>query len=524
MKTFNLGHFLTQNAIRYPQKVGLISGSDHYTWLQLNEAVDRVASAMASAGIGAGDRVLVQARNDMASFEVKWACFKLGAVWTPLNFRLSPAEVATIAASAKPSAIFFHREFEPHCRRAVEACASVKITVGLDGATPLGPAFASFIQSASGEFTEAEVESNDPAWLFYTSGTTGRPKGALLTHGQLAFVVATHLSDAFPGMCADDVTMIITPLSHGAGMHSIATIARGATQFVLPSGSLDPENVWQAVEAHRVSNFFAVPTLVKALVEHPAVDRYDHSSLRYVNYGGAPMYRFDQQKALAKLGPVLVQHYGLGEFTASISVLTREQHEAESRGAEVGTGSCGMPRTGIEVAILDETGQRQPTGAVGEICARGEAAFLGYFENEEATRQAFRGGWFHTGDVGFLDSRGYLHITGRLSDMFISGGINIHPREIEEVLLEDGRYSEVAVVGIPSEKWGEEGVAVLVVKPEFCTPISEPLRSLKDRLASYKHPKRIVFMESLPKSAYGKILKRDLIRQLEASVPSGANQ
>jgi acyl-CoA synthetase (AMP-forming)/AMP-acid ligase II len=300
---------------------------------------------------------------------------------------------------------------------------------------------------------EADVAYGDPAWFFYTSGTTGRPKAAILTHGQMAFVVTNHLADLMPGTTERDASLVVAPLSHGAGIHQLAQVARGAATILTAGEKLDPAEAWALVEAHRVSNMFCVPTILTALVRHPAVDACDHSSLRHVIYAGAPMYEADQAEALQKLGPCLVQYFGLGEVTGNITVLRPDMHRAEN------AGSCGVPRTGMEVAILREDGARLPPGEVGEICVRGPAVFAGYFENEEANRKAFAGGWFHTGDLGRLDARGFLWITGRASDMYISGGSNVYPREAEEAILTHPAVAEVAVVGLPHPKWGEAGVA-----------------------------------------------------------------
>jgi acyl-CoA synthetase (AMP-forming)/AMP-acid ligase II len=515
VSTFNIGHFLTQNARRFAGNPGVVVPDRTFTWSEVDGRVNRLANALVEHGIGAGDRILVQARNSHRAFEVKWACFKLGATWVPVNFRLTPAEIAYMAGHASPRAIFFDREFETHCAAASAELGSPPLCVCLDGPCDNSLLYEEFLDSCGECFVEADVEPDQPAWFFYTSGTTGRPKAAVLTHGQLAFVVASHLADMFPGTSERDASLVITPLSHGAGVHALAHVARAAPQIILTGASLDPETVWKTVARHGVTNFFAVPTLLKTLVEHPSVDRHDHGSLRYVNYGGAPMPRSDQALALDRLGKVLVQHYGLGEFTANITVLRPDQHvpaEPGSPGPAVGT--CGTPRTGVEVAILDADGRRLPSGETGEICARGQAAFLGYHNDREATAKAFRHGWFHTGDVGFLDERGFLYITGRESDMYISGGLNVYPREIEEVILDDGRIDEAAVVGMPHPKWGECGIAVVVAKTGCRVTAQDVIDRLQGRIARYKFPKEVLFWSELPKSGYGKVLKREIIRRL----------
>jgi fatty-acyl-CoA synthase len=336
----------------------------------------------------------------------------------------------------------------------------------------------------------------------------------MLTHGQLAFVVTNHLADLIPGTCETDCSIAVAPLSHGAGIHALLNVARGAATVLLPSERMEPAEVWRLVEKHRVTNLFTVPTIVKLLVEDPAVDQFDHSSLRYVIYAGAPMYRADQKLALQKLGPVLVQYFGLGEVTGCITVLPPSMHAIDDADPNANIGSCGRPRTGMEVAILDAQMNPVPTGTVGEICCRGPAVFAGYFNNEDATAKALRGGWFHTGDLGRLDARGLLYITGRESDMYISGGSNVYPREVEEILLTHPAVAEVAVLGVPDAKWGEVGVAVVVSRDPALTA-QALLAHLEGRCAKYRWPRHVFFWDALPKSGYGKITKKDIRQMLE---------
>jgi acyl-CoA synthetase (AMP-forming)/AMP-acid ligase II len=402
--------------------------------------------------------------------------------------------------------------FSEHVDAAQEASADLKHVIRI-GETRKGElSYEALVSQYLGQAAPCEsVTYDDPLWFFYTSGTTGRPKAGVLTHGQMAFVVTNHLADLIPGTDHQDCSIAVAPLSHGAGIHALLNVARGCPTVLMPGDRLDPEVFWALVARHRVSNLFTVPTIVKTLVEHPAVDRYDHSSLRYVIYAGAPMYRADQRLALNKLGKVLVQYFGLGEVTGCITVLPREMHSADDGDPQANVGSCGRPRTGMEVAIFDNDMNRLAPGEVGEICCRGPAVFAGYHDNPEATEKALRGGWFHTGDLGKLDERGLLYITGRESDMYISGGSNVYPREVEEVLLSHPGVSEVAVVGVPDPKWGESGIAVVVRKadhPDLAD--SEHYQHLEGRCAKYRWPREIVFWESLPKSGYGKITKKEV--------------
>ncbi|MCB4821045.1 acyl-CoA synthetase [Roseicella aerolata] len=504
----NLGRLLTQTARRLPHHVALAWGDRQWSFAELDARVDSLCAALRAHGIGKGDRVLVHSRNSNAMFESMWAAFKLGAVWVPTNFRLTPAEVAYLAETSRARVMLRDRGFAGHADavRAAGHCRLV-LAVGDARADELDYEAALAAAEPPPPDHEAEVAYGDPLWFFFTSGTTGRPKAAVLTHGQMAFVVTNHLADLFPGVTERDASLVVAPLSHGAGIHQLGQVARGARTVLLPSERLDVEEAWRLVEEHRVSNMFTVPTILTALVEHPGVDRYDHSSLRHVIYAGAPMYRADQKRALEKLGPCLVQYFGLGEVTGNISVLRPDQHSIEDD-ESFPLGSCGSARTGMDIAILDEKGARLPAAETGEICVRGPAVFAGYFENPEANGKVFRGGWFHTGDLGHLDARGFLYVTGRASDMYISGGSNVYPREVEEAILTHPAVLECAVVGMPHPRWGESGVAALVPRPGMAVTEAEVLAYLSDRLARYKQPLRVVVWEALPKSGYGKIPKR----------------
>jgi fatty-acyl-CoA synthase len=543
----NLGNLLRQTAQLFPHHTGLIHAERRVPWFELERRVNAMANALRALGVCKGERILVQSRNNQQMFESCWATFRLGCVWVPTNFRLTPSEVAYLAVSSGASVMIAEAHFANHVRIVCEQSQAIRhvITiapestkenseVGIKLDTKVGTKaqahdyedlVAAHLDDA---VLNAAVRYDDPLWFFYTSGTTGKPKAAILTHGQMAFVVNNHLADLIPGTSETDCSIAVAPLSHGAGIHALLNVAKGAATVLMPGEKLDPELVWRFVEKYRVSNLFTVPTIVKLLVEHEAVDRYDHSSLRYLIYAGAPMYRSDQKRALEKLGKVLVQYFGLGEVTGCITVLPASMHSANDLDPEANIGSCGRPRTGMEVVILDDQLNPAALGEVGEICCRGLGVFAGYFGNEEATQKALRGGWFHTGDLGRLDARGLLYITGRESDMYISGGSNVYPREIEEILLTYPGVAEVAIVGMPDPKWGEVGVAVVVRKviaDGALTNLPDEahlLAHLEGHCARYKWPQCIVFWDALPKSGYGKIVKKDIQSILSLQVDTNS--
>jgi fatty-acyl-CoA synthase len=520
----NLGTLLTQTARRFPDRPALVWGERTWSWAQLEARVNTGVAALRGRGVGKGDRILVHARNSNAMFESMWIAFRLGAVWVPTNYRLAAPEVAYIAKSSRPRVLLYDTAFTDIADAAIASAHDpidviVAIGAARSGEIEYEDLIATGVSGARATVEPAAVDYDDPLWFFFTSGTTGRPKAAMLTHGQMTFVVVNHLCDLMPGTTEADASLVAAPLSHGAGIHALTQVARGALSVLMPGDKFDPQTAWQLVERHRVTNMFAVPTIVRALVEHPAVDRYDHSSLRYVVYAGAPMYRADQKVALAKLGSVLVQYFGLGEVTGNITVLPPRDHTLEDD-PSYPIGSCGYARTGMEIAAFGEHGEPRAAGEPGELCVRGPAVFAGYYDDPAANAKAFRDGWFRTGDVGYLDPRGYVYITGRASDMYISGGSNVYPREIEEVLLTHPAIAEAAVVGIPHEKWGEAGVAVLVKRPGADCSEADVFAHLDGKLARYKRPAAIAFWDELPKSGYGKVLKAKIAERLRLLEPA----
>jgi acyl-CoA synthetase (AMP-forming)/AMP-acid ligase II len=511
----NLAHVLRKNARRQGDAPGLVQGERHWTWAELDTRVDAMVAALAARGVVKGDRVLVQSRNCHQLFESMFVCFRLGAVWVPTNYRQTPAEVAYLAGASGARALICGGLFPDHAAAIRAASPDLDVVVEIDGST-FGEDYDGLVAAHRGQAAPvAAVEHDDPCWFFFTSGTTGRPKAAVLTHGQMAFVITNHLCDLMPGTTEADASLVVAPLSHGAGIHQLAQVAAGATTVLTGGERLDPEEVWSLVARWRVSNMFTVPTIVKILTEHPAVDRHDHSSLRHVIYAGAPMYREDQKRALKALGPVLVQYFGLGEVTGNITVLPPRLHAAED-GPGVKVGTCGLERTGMQVDIQDPEGRSLAPGETGEICVCGPAVFAGYYDNPKANEAAFRDGWFRTGDLGHLDPQGFLFITGRASDMYISGGSNVYPRETEEKLLKHPSIAEVAILGVPDATWGEVGVAVCVARPGETVDEAALIAWLSAEVARYKLPKRIFFWDELPKSGYGKITKRAIREGLEA--------
>ena len=511
-RVLNLGGLATQAAKRVAHDPAVIWGDEVRSWADFNARADAIASQLQSFGLVRGDRVMIHAPNCAEYLESMVAILKAGCVMVPTNFRLSPDDIADMALRTETKAIIGHAAYPQHMDVVQQTASTCKdrLVIAGSGADAFDAAVTRHLDQP---FQDVDVEYDDPCWFFFTSGTTGKPKIATLTHGQMSFVTVNHVADLMPGLGKGDVSMAIAPLSHGAGAHFFPQLARAVPTVLTHGSGLDPSEVWSLVEKHKVTNMFTVPTIVKRLTEHEAVDRFDLSSLRHVIYAGAPMYRADQKHALSKLGNVIVQYFGLGEVTGCITVLPVDDHSLDDDKMPV--GSCGYPRTGIDVAILDDKGERRETGTTGNICIGGLGVFAGYYQNDEANRDVFLDGWFMTGDLGHVDERGYVYITGRRSDMYISGGSNVYPREAEEKILEHPAIDEVAIVGVPDADWGEVGVAVITLHDGADFDEAAFKLWLMDKVARYKQPKSIYIWDEMPKSGYGKIEKKRIKAMLE---------
>ena len=404
-RVLNLGSFATQAAKRVAKDPAVIWGDEMRSWADFNVHANAIATQLQELGLVRGDRVMIHSPNCVEYLESMVAILKAGCVMVPTNFRLSPEDIAGMALRTETRAIIGHAAYPQHMDLVQQTASSCKdrLVIAGDGADSFDKVVALHLDQP---FQDVDVEYDDPCWFFFTSGTTGKPKIATLTHGQMSFVTVNHVADLMPGLGKGDVSMAVAPLSHGAGAHFFPQLARAVPTVWTQGSGLDPAEVWSLVEKHKVTNMFTVPTIVKRLTEHEAVDRFDLSSLRHVIYAGASMYRADQKHVLSKLGNVIVQYFGLGEVTGCITVLPVDDHSLDDDKMPV--GSCGYPRTGIDVAILNDKGARLEANATGNICIGGLGVFAGYYQNDEANREVFLDGWFMTGDLGHVDERGYV--------------------------------------------------------------------------------------------------------------------
>ena len=507
----NVGQFLTKSARTFPDKLALVHGSKKLTYAQFNRRVNRLANALERLGIQKGDRVAILQYNYPETLESIFACFKMGCGAVPINFRLHPNECAFIIDHSEAKAVILSPEFNQAVMEIRDRIPRARHLISLSDVEGELLDYEELMSAEADQFKDAHVRPDDLAWLFYTSGTTGMPKGAMLTHRNLVGASMNFYADICPGFGPDDVVLHAAPLSHGSGIYALPNIGKAATNVILASKSFDPELIFETIEKYQVTNMFAAPTMIKLMVESPAVDRYRHDSLKALNYGGAPMLVEDLKQAMKKLSPCLVQLFGQAESPMTITYLPHGDHLLDGSADQMKRlSSAGFPRTDVEVKIFDGDDRELPSGKTGEIVTRSDLVMKGYWRNPEATNKALKNGWLHTGDMGYMDEKGYLFIMDRSKDMIISGGENIYPREIEEVLIRHNAVREVAVIGIPDVKWGEAIKAVVALHPDASVSEEDLISFCGHHIASYKKPKSVDFVDALPKNNYGKILKRDL--------------
>jgi acyl-CoA synthetase (AMP-forming)/AMP-acid ligase II len=502
---------LTATATSHPDRVAWIWEDGSRTYGESNRRADALAGALSDLGVGRGDRVALFMQNRPEAMEAFFATLKVGGAVVPLNPRFTAEEIEYHVADSGARVLIAGSEVADVVVKARERLAPVEHVICVGDCQYHG--FLDFDDVVGGDYGErfesVDVDDDELAWLAYTSGTTGRAKGAMLTHGNLVFEALCALADTMR-LDVEHVAMHAASLTHGSGYNALAYTMKGCTQVLLQPSGFGVDKFLEWVPRYKVNALFMVPTMIKMVIDHPHVRDADLSSLKWVMYGGAPMYVEDLKKALEIMGPVFVQIYAQTESPMTGTMLRPEEHVLDGPLSER-LASCGRARSGMQVRIVDDANRPLPHDQVGEICLRGPAVMKGYWNRPEATAETLRGGWLHTGDIGTMDEHGYVYILDRTRDMVISGGLNIYPREVEEVLLTHPAVSEVGVFGVPDEKWGEALKAHVVLAPGWDgRPPGEQeiIAYAGEHLAGFKKPKTVDFVIELPKTTYGKLDKK----------------
>jgi long-chain acyl-CoA synthetase len=506
----HVGHLLTRAALRWPDRPAWLEGDAVVSFREAEARVNRLAHALLALGARPGDRVGMLIPNCRHGLETILAPMKAGLGVVPLNVRLHPSEHEYLLNDSGARILVYHEDFRAHLATMRGNLKAVErfIVIGRGERDDLGFEDAQAGRPATPP--DVAIDPDDLAWLFYTSGTTGRSKGAMLTHRNLLAMVQIFLLDLNPAR-ETDVLLHAAAITHGSGVSIFHHIARGAASAFPPTRSFEPRRIFGAIQRYRVTTMFLAPTMIHMLTTSGAHGDYDLSSLHTVFYGGGPMYVEQQQAAVRTFGPIFCQLFGQGEAPMVCTILPKAEHLTGEDPVKLRRlASAGRETTGMRVRVVDDDDRDVPANTPGEIVVRGDIVMKGYWMKPGANAEALRGGWLHTGDVGHLDADGYLFITDRKKDMIISGGANIYPREVEEIICTHPAVHEVAVIGVPDEKWGESVKAVVVLRGGARATAPEIIEHCQRHLASYKKPSSVEFLAELPKNAYGKILKREL--------------
>ena len=506
----NVKYLINRTIKEHPNDVALVYRNIRRTFSELNTRVNRFANAILNLGIKKGDRVGMLLRNCSEFIEIDFALSKTGIVRVPLNSRLTGVDHAYMLNDSGSNMLIFGEEFaeivqaiRPNLKTVK---AFIRVSQGLSKKNVLDALdYENLIMNSHPDEPLGEIYEEDLHTLFYTSGTTGKPKGAMLTQKSWANVTINLLLDYGP-VTKDDVILNTQPLSHGAGFFVLPYFIKGATNVLIPE--FKPPVVFETIEREKVTVLKLVPSMLYQLVDAPEKTEYDTSSLHSIIYGGSPIAVPRLIEAIQFFGKKLIQLYGQAEAPMCISTLPKEDHIVG--GAEEivrRLSSAGKPCVNVEVRIVDEEGRDVKADEVGEVVVRGYHLMEGYWNLPEATAEVLKDGWVHTGDLGYFDSGGYIFLVDRKRDVIISGAFNIYPKEIEDVIVTHPKVKEVTVIGVPDEKWGEAVKAVVVPKEGVHVTEQEIIDHCRDHMASFKKPKSVDFIRELPRNPYGKVSK-----------------
>lgn len=481
------------------------------TYGELDKRVNAIAHMLRTDyGLAPGDRVCIAMKNCAEYAQAMWACWVAQLCIVPVNSKLHPREIKYILEDSQSRVCLSRGEFLTELQQAANDLPVAFVDVS-------APAWQSAAQSGNALADNSVLNGDcaqELAWLFYTSGTTGQPKGVMLSHENLSAMALNFHADML-AIDSNDVLIHVAPMSHGGGLYGIAYLMKGGLQVVSESGGFDEGELAALLQHYERSSLFAAPTIVNRMVKHVVSKRSDLSGLRCFLVGGAPFYAEDIKRAVATFGARVAQMYGQGESPMTISAIRAEMlAEAVAENDSTVLDSVGYPQTSIDIRIEDSEGKSLSPGALGEIVVYGPTVMRGYWNNPDATRKTLAAGGLRTGDVGYLDERGLLHLKDRSKDVIISGGTNIYPREVEDALLTHSAVKEVAVVGVKDVEWGEAVTAVVVLTEQVS--VSELDDTCVNVIARFKRPKHYIFVEELPKNPTGKVLKNEL-RQIAAA-------
>ncbi len=480
----------------------LHDGTRGWTYADVRATTHRIANGLLAAGLKGGDKVAVYSPNHAMAYAALLGIQRAGLIWAPVNARNAIEENLFILDNTDVVFLFYHSSFETYLPRIRQACPGIANFVCLDG-----PDFAGWLATFGEAAPDLPDAPDDVAILISSGGTTGRPKGVQITNRVIETMNAIFW--ATMPLEAPPVHLMVAPMTHAAGVCSFPLLPFGGTNIFM--GTADPGAILAAIEKHRVTHIYMPPTLIYILLAHPEVGKYDYSSLKNLVYASAPMSVDKLVEAIEVFGPVLTQTYGQAEAAMVCTVFSPHDHVAAlATNKRHRLASCGKVAPLMRLEVMDDQGNLLPRGQRGEIVLRGGLVMKGYYKNPQATAEASTFGWHHTGDIGVIDDDGFVYIVDRKKDMIISGGFNVFPSEVEQVLWSHPAVQDCAVIGVPDDKWGEAVKAVVELKPGAAAAPEELIALVKEKLGGVKAPKSVDFTASLPRSPVGKVLKKDL--------------
>ncbi|MEM6604215.1 MAG: long-chain-fatty-acid--CoA ligase [Pseudomonadota bacterium] len=498
----NVGDVIRQRAAERPNKLAMIFGERRSSYQALDVRSNQVANGLLHWELSANARIAYLGKNTDFYFELFFGAAKAGRPMVAINWRLTAQEIGYILNDAHVETLFVEAEFEPIVEACRSTCPKLTRQILLNGNDP--SAYESWVSTHSSEDPALAIDGDTTCLQMYTSGTTGKPKGVLLSHACfLAQRELEHLAGPWTHWNDDDVNLVAMPVFHIGGTGwGCAAFFNGATNVIhaIP----EAERIVRDIEEHRITRLFAVPTFLQAIVETAKAHATSIDTVKYVVYGASPIPESLLKEAVALFGCGFVQLYGMTEATGSVTYLPPEDHDENGNPR---MASCGKALPGMEIKICGPEGNKLPTGVTGEIWVKSDALMTGYWRKPEATAEVLQNGWYKSGDAGYLDADGYLYLQARIKDMIVSGGENIYPAEIESVLFAHPSVADVAVIGVPDEKWGEAVKAIVVPSDNQVVSFDELVTFARDKIAGYKLPRSIDTVDVIPHNASGKILK-----------------
>lgn len=504
----NAGYLLTRSAHYFGQRTAFVIDGEAISYRELNRRVNKLANGLLSLGLKKGDPVGLLFQNSLAYLESYLALYKTGLIWVRLNARLVPSELQGMLDDSGAQALLTGPEF-------LETGSEISSGVRRHIQKGQGPGidYDEMLENGSDREPEADVSLDDLSDLWYTSGTTGAPKGIMLTHRNIMTCAQLLLSEVYD-IDGGDKFLTAGALSHAGSVRILPFIIRGACSYL--HTHFDPEKIFDEIEKSGITDLATVPTMLFALMDHPKGRHFDLGSLKRITYAGSPTPVERVKEALEIFGPILDQSYGQAESVISMAHLCREEHLWEGDEArERRLASTGREYPGVQIRVVDDQDRFLAPGERGEVVTSSDLVMKGYWNQPEKTEEAFRGGWLHTGDIGYLDEEGYLFLVDRKHDKIITGGLNVYPREVEEVISTHPAVAQVVVFGANDPFWGEAVTAAVVLREGAEVGSDDLVAFCRSRLSGYKRPKRIHFVAEMPKNLYGKVMRKELKKQFE---------